>query len=125
MMQLRPSRALDFMALNYYRAVDPFTRNSAAFAGAKIRQPSMFLAGTLDGLNLVAQPRPESMRRNLIDLRSFITLDGVGHWTQLEAPNVHDLTATALNLCHDVPHNVATLWAGESNVQALILYRKL
>jgi pimeloyl-ACP methyl ester carboxylesterase len=73
--------------LNYYRAIDAFTRNSAAFAGAKIRQPSMFLAGTLDGLNLEAQPSPESMRSDLTDLRSFIMLDGVGHWPQLEAPD--------------------------------------
>ncbi len=72
--------------LNYYRAIDAFTRNSAAFAGAKIRQPSMFLAGALDGLNLVAQPNPESMRTNLTDLRSFTMLEGVGHWPQLEAP---------------------------------------
>jgi len=80
-------------SLNYYRAADPFTRNSAAFAGAKIRQPSMFLAGTLDGLNLVAPPSPESMRSNLVDLRSFTMLEGVGHWPQLEAP---DATNAAL-----------------------------
>jgi pimeloyl-ACP methyl ester carboxylesterase len=79
--------------LNYYRAIDPFTRRSAAFAGAKIRQPSMFLAGTLDGLNLVAQPNAESMRSNLTDLRSFTMLEGVGHWPQLEAP---DATNAAL-----------------------------
>jgi pimeloyl-ACP methyl ester carboxylesterase len=47
----------------------------------------MFLAGTLDGLNLVAQPSPESMRSNLTDLRSFTMLEGVGHWPQLEAPD--------------------------------------
>ena len=80
-------------ALNYYRALDPFTRHSAAFAGAKIRQPSLFLAGTLDGLNLVAQPSEESMRGNLTDLRSFSMLEGVGHWPQLEAP---DATNAAL-----------------------------
>jgi pimeloyl-ACP methyl ester carboxylesterase len=45
----------------------------------------MFLAGTLDGLNLVTQPNPESMRGNLTDLRSFVMLEGVGHWPQLEA----------------------------------------
>jgi pimeloyl-ACP methyl ester carboxylesterase len=73
--------------LNYYRAIDPFTRHSAAFAGAKIRQPSMFLAGTLDGLNLVNQPNPESMRINLTDLQSFTMLEGIGHWPQLEAPD--------------------------------------
>ena len=73
--------------LNYYRAVDPFTRTSAAFAGAKIRQPSMFLGGTLDGLNLIAPPSPESMRSNLADQRSFTMLEGVGHWPELEAPD--------------------------------------
>jgi pimeloyl-ACP methyl ester carboxylesterase len=79
--------------LNYYRAIDPFTPNSVAFAGAKIRQPSMFLAGTLDGLNLVTPPTPQSMRSNLTDLRSFVMLEGVGHWPQLEAP---DTTNAAL-----------------------------
>lgn len=74
-------------ALNYYRAIDPFTRHSAAFAGAKIRQPSMFLAGALDGLNVVAQPSREAMASNLLDLRSFVILEGVGHWPQLEAPD--------------------------------------
>ena len=93
--------------LNYYRAFDPFTRNSAAFAGAKIRQPSMFLAGTLDGLNLVAQPSAESMRSNLTDLRSFIMLDGVGHWPQLEAPDATNAALLAflrsLNAAGPVP----------------------
>jgi pimeloyl-ACP methyl ester carboxylesterase len=79
--------------LNYYRAIDPFTRHSAAFAAAKIRQPSMFLAGTADGLNLVAQPNAELMRSSLTDLRSFTMLEGVGHWPQLEAP---DATNAAL-----------------------------
>ena len=80
-------------ALNYYRALDPFTRNSAAFSGATIRQPSMFLAGKLDGLNLVAPPSPENMRRAIEDLRGFVMLEGVGHWPQLEAP---DATNAAL-----------------------------
>lgn len=73
--------------LNYYRAIDAFTRHSTAFAGAKIRQPSMFLAGTLDGLNLVAKPDPESMGVGLTGLRSFTMLEGVGYWPQLEAPD--------------------------------------
>lgn len=80
-------------ALNYYRSIDHFTEHSNAFAGAKIAQPSMFLAGTLDGLNLVAQPNAESMRATLTDLRSFTMLEGVGHWPQLEAP---DATNAAL-----------------------------
>jgi pimeloyl-ACP methyl ester carboxylesterase len=64
--------------LNYYRSVDAFTPNSAAFAGAKIRQPSMFLAGTLDGLSRVAPPNPESMRSNLT-VSSCWKASGSGH----------------------------------------------
>jgi pimeloyl-ACP methyl ester carboxylesterase len=87
LMQLRPSHAPDSMgALNYYRAIDLFDRPSAAFAGAKIRQPSMFLGGTLDGMNLIKAPNLESMRNDLTDLRSFVMLEGVGHWPQFEAP---------------------------------------
>ncbi len=74
-------------ALNYYRALDPFTRHSGAFAGSTIRQPSMFLVGTADGLNLVAKPDPTAMRKALLDLRSFTMLEGVGHWPQLESPS--------------------------------------
>jgi pimeloyl-ACP methyl ester carboxylesterase len=33
------------------------------------------------------------MRSNLTDLRSFVMLEGVGHWPQLEAP---DATNAAL-----------------------------
>jgi pimeloyl-ACP methyl ester carboxylesterase len=53
----------------------------------------MFLAGALDGMNLIAQPNRESMRSSLTDLRSFVMLEGVGHWAQLEAP---DATNAAL-----------------------------
>ena len=82
-------------ALNYYRALDPFTRNSAAFSGSKIRQPAMYLAGKLDGLNLVAPPDPEIMRSAVEDLRSFVMLEGVGHWPQLEAPDATNATLLA------------------------------
>jgi pimeloyl-ACP methyl ester carboxylesterase len=80
-------------ALNYYRSLDPFTRHVSAFAGAKIHQPSMFLAGTSDGLNRVAPPNEASMRTILTDLRSFTLLEGIGHWPQLEA---QDATNAAL-----------------------------
>jgi pimeloyl-ACP methyl ester carboxylesterase len=57
----------------------------------------MFLAGTLDGLNLVAQLNPESMRSNLTDFRSFIMLEGVGHWPQLEAPDATNAAAARIS----------------------------
>ena len=46
----------------------------------------MYLGGTLDGLNLLKAPSLESMRNDLTDLRSFVMLEGVGHWPQFEAP---------------------------------------
>ena len=54
----------------------------------------MFLAGTLDGLNLAAPPNPESMRENLTDLRSFV-MEGVGHCPQLEAPDATNAAVVA------------------------------
>ena len=80
-------------ALNYYRSFEPFVQHWAAFAGAKVRQPSMFLAGTRDGMNLITAPNRESMRNYLTDLRSFTLLEGIGHWPQLEASGA---TSTAL-----------------------------
>lgn len=87
-------------ALNYYRAIDHFHRPSAAFAGAKIRQPSMFLGGTLDGSNLVKAPTKESLRENLANLRSYVMLEGVGHWPQFEAPKATN--AALLDFLNDL-----------------------
>ncbi len=73
-------------ALNYYRSLDYFSKHSSAFAGAKIHQPAMFLAGSVDGLNLVSLPNEEAISKSVLDLRSFTLLEGIGHWPQLEAP---------------------------------------
>lgn len=73
--------------LNYYRAIDPFfSIASHAFAGCRIEQPSFFLTGADDGLNAVRTPTETSLRDTLPGLRGFLTLEGVGHWPQLEAP---------------------------------------
>ena len=73
--------------LNYYRAIDPFFRAvSGTFAGAVVRQPSYFLTGALDGLNTVRPTTEADLRADLPGLRGVLTLQGVGHWPQLEAP---------------------------------------
>lgn len=73
--------------LNYYRAIDTFFAiASGAFAGCVIRQPSFFLTGDADGLNAVRSPTETSLRETLPGLRGFVSLAGVGHWPQLEAP---------------------------------------
>lgn len=74
-------------ALNYYRAIDPFAAIVAGpWKGATIAQPSGFLTGTLDGVNMVRPATEEGLRDALPGLRSFTMLDGVGHWPQFEAP---------------------------------------
>ena len=73
--------------LNYYRAIDPFfALASGAYAGATIRQPSFFVTGALDGLNRVREPTEDGLRAAVPGLRGFLSLEGVGHWPQLEAP---------------------------------------
>lgn len=79
--------------LNYYRAIDTFAQQWDAFAGAKIKQPSMFLAGELDGLNQLTRPDRKTMSGELLNLQSFEMLGEVGHWPQLEAAQA---TNTAL-----------------------------
>lgn len=72
--------------LNYYRAIDPFfALASGVYAGSVIRQPSFFLIGARDGLNRLRQPSEETLRPSLPGLRGMVSLDGIGHWPQLEA----------------------------------------
>lgn len=74
--------------LNYYRAIDPFfILASGVYAGAVIHQPSFFLIGARDGLNRVRQSSEETLRPSLPGLRGMVSLDGIGHWPHLEAPD--------------------------------------
>jgi len=75
--------------LNYYRAIDSFFATAnRAFAGRVIEQPSFFLTGAADGLNSVRKPTEKEMRVSLPGLQGFLEIEGVGHWPQLEAPEV-------------------------------------
>jgi pimeloyl-ACP methyl ester carboxylesterase len=71
-------------ALNYYRAAEPYFDLSAAFKGAKITQPSFYMAGKADGLQQLYPPM-EQLRSSLPGLVGSIELDNVGHWVQHEA----------------------------------------
>ena len=72
--------------LNYYRSIEPFFRLARPFKGAIIKQPSFFLIGEADGTNRIRQMTEESLRPSLPGLRGFISLPGIGHWPQQEAP---------------------------------------
>jgi pimeloyl-ACP methyl ester carboxylesterase len=71
-------------ALNYYRAAEPYFYLSSAWKGAKITQPSFYIAGRADGLG-VLYPPVEKLRAGLPGIVGTLELDNVGHWVQHEA----------------------------------------
>ncbi|HWA01013.1 MAG TPA: alpha/beta hydrolase [Caulobacterales bacterium] len=74
--------------LNRYRNNRRDWEQAQAYKDVKIAQPALFAAGQRDpvlkmfpGLDLVSLMAP-----HMADLRGVHLLDGVGHWTQQEAP---------------------------------------
>ena len=72
--------------LNWYRAVRRSNELLAAWKGCVIRQPSLFIAGTLDDVMRFpgAEARLKKLPEVLPDLRGCHLLDGAGHWIQRE-----------------------------------------
>jgi pimeloyl-ACP methyl ester carboxylesterase len=70
--------------LNYYRAAEAYFNLSGAWKDAKITQPSFFIAGKADGLELLYPP-VEKLRIVLPGLVGNLELENVGHWVQHEA----------------------------------------
>jgi pimeloyl-ACP methyl ester carboxylesterase len=75
--------------LNWYRAMDLSWELTAAFAGATIAQPSLFIAGREDGV--LSFPGMDAVMAGLSyvlpGLRQTLLLDGCGHWVQQERPD--------------------------------------
>jgi pimeloyl-ACP methyl ester carboxylesterase/catechol 2,3-dioxygenase-like lactoylglutathione lyase family enzyme len=71
--------------LNYYRAAEPYFYLSSAWKGAKITQPSFYIAGNADGLKELYPLTVDQLRVGLPGLVGSLELDDVGHWVQHEA----------------------------------------
>lgn len=73
--------------LNLYRNLDRNWELTAAWTGARIEQPALFIAGSQDAV--VAGPRGEhaiaEMKRAVTQLR-IERIAGAGHWVQQERP---------------------------------------
>lgn len=73
--------------LNWYRNLDRNWELGAAFAGAPITVPTLFVAGALDGA--VRMPGMDkaiaALPRVCRDHRGTHLIEGVGHWVQQEA----------------------------------------
>jgi pimeloyl-ACP methyl ester carboxylesterase len=72
--------------LSWYRAMDLTGEQMAAFTGAPVNVPALFVAGERD---LVISVRPEILEtfpHFVPELRETVLLPGCGHWTQQERP---------------------------------------
>jgi pimeloyl-ACP methyl ester carboxylesterase len=72
--------------LNYYRNVDRNWALTPFLDGAKLRQPTLFIAGDCDVVLSFWGKQVEEMERNVPNLVRKAILPGVGHWTQQERP---------------------------------------
>ncbi|MFE3325774.1 alpha/beta fold hydrolase [Streptomyces sp. NPDC059176] len=73
--------------LNRYRNVDRDWVDLAAWDGAPITQPSLFIGGEHDGPTLWAADAIKAYPTTLPRLVSSHILDGCGHWLQQERPD--------------------------------------
>jgi pimeloyl-ACP methyl ester carboxylesterase len=72
--------------LNRYRNVDRDWADLAAWHGAPITQPSLFIGGELDGPTIWSAHAIKNFPATLPGLVSSHILDGCGHWVQQERP---------------------------------------
>jgi pimeloyl-ACP methyl ester carboxylesterase len=72
--------------LNRYRNVDRDWADLAAFRGARIDVPALFIGGDRDGPTMWGAPAIANFATTLPQLYRSIILEGCGHWTQQERP---------------------------------------
>jgi pimeloyl-ACP methyl ester carboxylesterase len=72
--------------LNYYRNMDRNWALTPFLDGAKILQPTLFIAGDRDPVIDFLRSAYDSLAVNIPNLKNNVLLPGVGHWTQQEKP---------------------------------------
>jgi pimeloyl-ACP methyl ester carboxylesterase len=72
--------------LNYYRNIDRNWALTPFLEGAKLQQPTLFIAGDRDAVLGFWGEYVEAMESNVPNLVRKEILPGVGHWTQQERP---------------------------------------
>ncbi|MEP1124075.1 MAG: alpha/beta hydrolase [Ilumatobacter sp.] len=73
-------------ALNRYRNVDRDWEDLAAWRGAPIEVPALFIGGDRDGPTILGAPAIDAFGTTLPRLHRSVILEGCGHWTQQERP---------------------------------------
>ena len=78
--------------VNWYRNIDRNWELTPFLSGAKIQQPSLFIAGELDGVITMSSRAFDNLEKNMPNLRQKVLIPGAGHWIQQERPQqVNDL----------------------------------
>jgi pimeloyl-ACP methyl ester carboxylesterase len=73
--------------LNWYRNLDRDRELLGFLAGAKIQQPSIFIAGEEDSVISMYRSAFEALEKNMPRLTKKILIGGAGHWVQQEKPD--------------------------------------
>jgi pimeloyl-ACP methyl ester carboxylesterase len=89
--------------LNYYRNVDRNWELMAAFAGAPVTVPALYVAGDRDMVvSFVGTDQLLANLKNFVPaLRGIQMLPGCGHWTQQERPN--EVNAAIIEFVRNLP----------------------
>jgi pimeloyl-ACP methyl ester carboxylesterase len=72
--------------LNWYRNLDRMWELMPFLNGAKLRQPTLFVAGERDVTITMYRDAFEAMPQTVPGLRQQVLLPGAGHWIQQERP---------------------------------------
>ncbi|MEW6186650.1 MAG: alpha/beta hydrolase [Thermodesulfobacteriota bacterium] len=72
--------------VNWYRNIDRNWELTPFLSGARIQQPSLFIAGELDGVIVMNRRAFDNLENNLPNLKQKILIPGAGHWIQQERP---------------------------------------
>jgi pimeloyl-ACP methyl ester carboxylesterase len=72
--------------LNWYRNLDRVWEMTPFLAGAKLRQPALFVAGEHDAVIKMYRQAYEGLEQTVPNLRKKVLLQGAGHWIQQERP---------------------------------------
>jgi pimeloyl-ACP methyl ester carboxylesterase len=72
--------------LNWYRNLDALWELAPFLSGAKVWQPSLFIAGELDAVIAMYRPAFDDLEQTMPSLGKKVLLPGAGHWIQQERP---------------------------------------
>ncbi|MGZ4723940.1 MAG: alpha/beta fold hydrolase [Ilumatobacteraceae bacterium] len=75
-----------FGPVSYYRNLDANFAVVNGLGPERVTMPTYFISGTLDVVSVMDPSGIERMQNLLPDFRGHTVLEGVGHWTQQEAP---------------------------------------